>query len=218
MNNDEIESKIPSKCPKCGSDLQERTGKYGKFLGCTNFPQCRYTFDLSGNTTEIKCPSCGKNLRFRSSTYGRFLSCSGYPDCKFAFNPNFSEHPDVFCPKCGKTLEMKTENNNKYLSCPDGDFSIDWVEDKDVLEKQKNYPKCPNCNGDLIKRTGKFGTFLGCSNYPNCKFTFDPENDNQAELTCPECGKKLEIRQGQYGTFVGCSGFPDCRYIFDLRK
>ncbi|MFX0106600.1 MAG: type I DNA topoisomerase, partial [Candidatus Hodarchaeota archaeon] len=98
----------PDKCPQCGGALEERSGKYGKFLGCVNFPQCRYTFDLTGDTTNIKCPNCGKNLRFRSSAYGRFLSCSGYPECKFAFNPGFSDHPNIFCPKCGKTLELKT--------------------------------------------------------------------------------------------------------------
>ena len=111
MNNNEIQLKIPSKCPKCGSDLEERTGKYGKFLGCIKFPECRYTFDLSGDTTNIKCPDCEKSLKFRSSRYGRFLNCSGYPECKFAYNPNFSEHPEIFCPKCGKTLEMKTDEH-----------------------------------------------------------------------------------------------------------
>ncbi len=43
MKSNEIESDIPNKCPKCGSELKERTGKYGKFLGCTKFPECRYT-------------------------------------------------------------------------------------------------------------------------------------------------------------------------------
>ena len=47
MKSNEIESDIPKKCPECGSELVERTGKYGKFIGCTNFPECRYTYDLS---------------------------------------------------------------------------------------------------------------------------------------------------------------------------
>ncbi|MFX1528942.1 MAG: type I DNA topoisomerase [Promethearchaeota archaeon] len=210
----------PEKCPQCGGNLEERRGRYGKFLGCINFPQCRYTFDLSESTIDIKCPNCGKNLRFRSSTYGIFLSCSGYPDCKFAYNPNFSDYPEIFCSKCGKKLEMKTEGDKKYLSCtgdPDCDFMLEWVENTEFPEKRKNYPKCPICNSDLVKRSGKFGNFLGCGSYPNCKFAFNPEMENQLGLTCPECGKKLEIRQGQYGMFVGCSGYPDCKYTFDLR-
>ncbi len=140
IKSNENESNIPSKCTKCGSELEERSGKYGKFLGCTNFPQCRYTYDLSGNTTNIKCPDCGKDLRFRNSKYGRFLSCSGYPDCKFAFNPEFKDQKVPFCPECGKTLEMLKTDNNKFLSCtgsPECNFKLEWVDDKEALGEKR---------------------------------------------------------------------------------
>jgi len=52
----------PDKCPQCGGALEERSGKYGKFLGCSNFPQCRYTYDLS-EQIKIECPKYGKLLK-----------------------------------------------------------------------------------------------------------------------------------------------------------
>ncbi len=90
MKSNEIESDIPKKCPKCGSELKERTGKYGKFIGCTKFPECLYTYDL-GKHFKVLCPKCGKKLKLRKGRYERFLSCSGYPECKFTFNPEFRE-------------------------------------------------------------------------------------------------------------------------------
>ena len=221
MKSNELGFNIPNKCPKCGSELEEREGKYGKFLGCSKFPECRYTYDLSGDTTEVKCPECGKNLRFRSSKYGRFLSCSGFPDCNFAFNPNFKDYPDIYCPKCNKPLELEIIEEKKYLVCkgkPQCEFKIDWLDLQESLLKQFNYPKCPDCGNDLVKRSGKYGYFLSCISYSNCRFAFNPELENQRVLKCPECNKVLDIKLGKDGKFVGCSGYPECRYIFDLRN
>ncbi len=223
MESNENESEVPKKCPKCGSDLVEREGKYGKFLGCTNFPECRYTYDLSVETTGIQCPDCGKNLRFRSSQYGRFLSCSGYPECKFAYNPEFKEHPDIFCPKCGKVLEMKINEteSEKYLACtghPECDFRLDWGDAAEEVGKKQVYPQCPKCGRDLVKRRSKYGFFLGCSSYPECRFAFNPEFEDRENIFCPECGQALFVKEGKYGKFVGCSGFPECKYTFDLRS
>jgi ssDNA-binding Zn-finger/Zn-ribbon topoisomerase 1/RecB family exonuclease len=80
-------------CPLCGGQLQERNGKFGPFLGCSNFPQCRYTLDLSfhkGNLAENPevegkdiCPECGSLLKKRNGKYGAFMGCSNYPECRF---------------------------------------------------------------------------------------------------------------------------------------
>ena len=75
----ENNSEIPEVCPNCGSPLEEREGKYGKFLGCTKFPECRFIFDLTP-PTRIKCPDCGKNLKWKGGKMGRFLGCTGYPE------------------------------------------------------------------------------------------------------------------------------------------
>lgn len=74
-------------CPDCGSPLSERKGKFGKFLGCTGFPECKYTFDLGKKVEEIEgdmiCPECGSPLRKRKGKFGEFFGCSSYPQCTF---------------------------------------------------------------------------------------------------------------------------------------
>ncbi|MCP4216497.1 MAG: DUF2800 domain-containing protein [bacterium] len=80
-------------CPKCGGHLRKRKGKYGDFMGCGNYPQCNYTYNLapSGQAetvtpeTEGKyiCPECGSLLKEKKGKYGTFIGCSGYPNCRF---------------------------------------------------------------------------------------------------------------------------------------
>ena len=76
-------------CPKCGSLLKRRKGKFGEFLGCTGFPHCRYTMDVKEfenvdrDGSEI-CPECGGTLRERKGRFGTFFGCSNYPRCRYS--------------------------------------------------------------------------------------------------------------------------------------
>lgn len=73
------------------------------------------------------------------------------------------------------------------------------------------YDDCPRCSGTLVKRYSEHGAFLGCSNFPRCRFTFDkPES-------CPRCGSgELKKRSGRKGYFLGCSRYPNCHYTREL--
>jgi len=79
-------------CPQCGSPLMERTGKFGRFLGCTAFPECRYAINLEKGGSEPGketpeheiCPECGSRLRERKGKFGTFIGCSGYPGCRYS--------------------------------------------------------------------------------------------------------------------------------------
>ena len=79
--------------------------------------------------------------------------------------------------------------------------------------------KCPECGNDLVYRNGRFGRFIACSNFPECRYLRPLEENKKPapEPTgemCPECGKPLVKRMSRYKTeFVACSGFPKCRYI-----
>jgi len=79
--------KTDEKCPKCGAILLLREGRYGKFLGCSGFPKCKYTRPLSPKKvvqeTDEKCPKCGATLVIREGRYGKFLGCSKFPKCKY---------------------------------------------------------------------------------------------------------------------------------------
>ncbi|MFX1346073.1 MAG: UvrD-helicase domain-containing protein [Promethearchaeota archaeon] len=73
---------LPRFCEQCGNPLTIRKGPYGGFLGCTKYPKCKYTFNLSGDTPVI-CPNCGSPLIVRKGKYGTFLGCTNYPRCKY---------------------------------------------------------------------------------------------------------------------------------------
>jgi len=78
-------------------------------------------------------------------------------------------------------------------------------------------PSCPECGAALLPRNGKSGPFLGCSNYPDCKFSRPLHNGPLPQKVlegsaCPECGAPLALKQGRYGLFIGCTRFPECQH------
>lgn len=83
---------------------------------------------------------------------------------------------------------------------------------------EKNKPKqtgevCPNCNSPLVIRTGKYGKFVACSNYPTCKYVKKEEKAIVEVGTCPECGNKIIEKRTKKGKiFYGCSNYPTCKY------
>ena len=97
-------------CPKCGKPLLIKTGRFGKFVACSGYPECRFTQNFQIKTG-AKCPQCGKELIQRITKKKRtFYGCSGYPDCKFA--TNFKPVPTP-CPQCGSLLTQR----GKQVKC-----------------------------------------------------------------------------------------------------
>jgi len=76
---------LPKFCDQCGKHLAIRKGPYGGFLGCTGYPKCKFTFNLSDDNLVI-CPSCRSPLIVRKGQYGMFLGCTNYPKCKFSID------------------------------------------------------------------------------------------------------------------------------------
>jgi len=126
-----ILGKSEEKCSECGSEMVVRVGRYGKFLSCIKFPECKGMKDLSGGEEELdmkkyykpkECPECKSNMVLKNGKYGKFWACEKYPECKGIVSLLLNE-------------------------------------------------KCPECGHHLVERRGKWGrTFIGCSNYPNCKY------------------------------------------------
>jgi DNA topoisomerase I len=102
------------KCPKCGRPMAVKSGRFGKFLACTGYPECKSTkpFQIK---TGAKCPECGKELVQRiSKKRKRFYGCSGYPDCKFA---TFMQPVPKPCPQCGGLMVTQKNKTVKCLKC-----------------------------------------------------------------------------------------------------
>ncbi|RDI38049.1 type I DNA topoisomerase [Aquicella lusitana] len=107
-------------CPDCGGALKIKHGRYGKFIGCSNYPKCKHIESLNKPTdTGVECPECkqGKMVK-RQSRKGRiFFSCSRYPDCKYAV---WNEPINQSCPKCAWPMltVKKTKKRGTELVCP----------------------------------------------------------------------------------------------------
>ena len=91
-------------CEKCGKPMVIKSGRYGKFLACSGFPDCRNTRPLVKDTGGL-CPLCGGHMLLRKSAKGRvYYGCSNYPNCKFM---TWDEPVPETCPQCGATLFKK---------------------------------------------------------------------------------------------------------------
>ncbi|TSC71473.1 MAG: DNA topoisomerase I, partial [Parcubacteria group bacterium Gr01-1014_70] len=96
-------------CDKCGKPMVIKNGRFGKFLACSGFPECRNTKRLPGDTLGIKCPSCknGDLIQRRSKRGKMFYGCSAYPNCNFAL---WDRPTGDTCPKCGSMMVEKGKN------------------------------------------------------------------------------------------------------------
>lgn len=80
--------------------------------------------------------------------------------------------------------------------------------------------KCPECNEELVKRKGRFGEFIACSSYPECKYTRAIEDDESEEIdeVCEKCNSKMIIKYGKNGKFLACSNYPECKNTKSLKN
>ena len=160
-------------CEKCGKPMVIKIGRYGKFLACTGYPECKNTKPLDGAGTAPaapepigeKCPQCGSDLVKRHGRYGEFVGCSAYPKCKYIKK----EASQIFgsCPECGQgKITGKRSRRGFFYGCdryPDCKFAL-WGKPL-IKEGQTEPEKCPQCGSivvygpkDTIKCSAK-----GCS-------------------------------------------------------
>jgi len=104
-------------------------------------------------------------------------------------------------------------------------FHANLVTKEKEVEKHVEHldEKCPTCGNGLVIKFGRFGKFVACSTYPECKFTRPmPEEqkiieENSGEI-CDKCGKPMVVKFGRFGSFLGCSGYPECKGIKKIIK
>ncbi|HJS25791.1 MAG TPA: type I DNA topoisomerase [Actinomycetota bacterium] len=100
---------LDENCPECGRPLQRRFGRFGPFIGCSGYPDCRYIKKEPPTSTGVRCPQCGEgDIVIRRTRFGLMYGCERYPDCDFAVN-----HPpdaDHACPECGSLLVRRPKS------------------------------------------------------------------------------------------------------------
>ena len=192
-------------CERCGSAMVYKLARGQRFLGCSKYPECKFTMpvDEAGKPIvleeEIACDLCGGRMRPKSGRRGVFLACENYPECKFT-----------------RPLPEEEARRKKLL---------------EKLSADGRLPRCDKCGAPMELKMGPRGPFLGCSTYPKCSFTMSikkaqrergetqAEADPEAEHgTCPRCGKPLTLRKGKKGKFLGCSGYPECPHTENLPR
>ena len=126
---------IGRECPECGAPLLKVHGRYGTFIACSNYPECKYKESLKEEPqkTGEKCPECGGDLVIKSGRYGRFIACSNYPKCKYTAPITYGK-----CPKCGEgeVVERRSKKGKRFYGCsryPECDF----VSSKPPEERKK---------------------------------------------------------------------------------
>ena len=109
--SDEVTDEV---CPKCGKPMIVKHGRFGKFIACSGYPECKHTASFQVKLG-VKCPECGSELVQKVSKKKRiFYGCSNYPDCRFAINTKPLPQP---CPKCGGLLTVYRGKQTKCTKC-----------------------------------------------------------------------------------------------------
>jgi DNA topoisomerase-1 len=203
MKKKKVEA-IPTdeKCENCGAGMVIKFGRFGQFLACSNYPECRTTREIAkpssgdtagdgagasaktggsgdgvaaeGEETEV-CELCSKPMALKRGRFGQFLGCTGYPDCRNI---------------------RKIDRKGVVAAAP---VPLDET--------------CPVDGAHLVRRQGRFGEFVSCSNYPTCKFI----KRETTGIACPRAGCKGEIvvKKSKRGkAFYGCSEYPKCDAVY----
>jgi len=134
--------------------------------------------DVKGERTptDIRCEQCGSAMEIRWGRFGKFLSCTAYPECKNA-------------------KMFRKDEEGKIM-----------VEESPSIDE-----RCPQCESPMVVKEGRYGKFLACSRYPDCKGT----KSISIGVECPQpgCGGSLVQRRTKKGRiFFGCNKYPDCRF------
>ena len=189
-------------CENCGSPMVIKFGRYGQFLACSRYPECRTTRELAkpagnngrdgdkavasdetnaagnGEAVEVEqetCELCGKPMALKRGRFGQFLGCTGYPECR----------------------NIRKISKSGTVAPPP--VPLD--------------EKCPVDGAQLVKRFGRFGEFISCSNYPKCKYI--KQETTGAKCTRPGCGGEIVVKKSRRGkVFYGCANYPKCETVF----
>ncbi len=139
--------------------------------------------------TDEKCERCGSPLVLKWGKHGSFFACSAYK-------------------KDDPTSCTFTKENP--INLPD----LDTAEMPETTSEEY----CENCGRVMVLKRGRFGQFMACTGYPDCKTTRRLDQgkrvpDVPLDEVCPQCGRTMVLRHGRYGEFISCSGYPECKYI-----
>jgi DNA topoisomerase-1 len=163
MESEKIGVETGEACPECGKPLIERRGRFGKFVACSSYPECKYTRDLGGKErpedepTNETCPKCEKPMVIKHGRFGRFIACSGYPECKTTKPVTLG----IKCPQdgcVGEIVQRRSRRGKIFYGCsayPDCKF---------VLWQRPLAEACPKCQAPfIVERAARGRSWRSCA-------------------------------------------------------
>lgn len=245
---------IQEACPECHSPMSVKFARGRSFLGCSAYPKCKATKPLPAGVyvekprpeeAGVRCDKCGRGMVIRRSRRGPFLSCSGFPRCRNAMPLEKKEHLETLeaegrIPAAPPELAVNGKAGKRgakagrgtvdvaSLGAPPPGFA--WTRTgRPVVEvwPEGTLP-CPQCQGEMTLKSGRYGPYFSCTRYPKCSFVANLRGEAKkraeaesptpsrpkpvaTDIPCAECGATMVIRQGRTGAFLGCSTYPKCK-------
>jgi len=150
-------------CENCGRVMVLKRGRFGQFMACTGYPDCKTTrrLDQGKKVPDIPldelCPKCGRNMMIRHGRFGEFTACSGYPECKYVKQ----NYIGVKCPECkeGDLVEKRARKGNTFYGCGN------YPKCKFTSAHKPMAEKCPSCGSEyLVEKNLKAGPVIACPN------------------------------------------------------
>jgi DNA topoisomerase-1 len=144
------EVETEEKCPECGKPLIIKLGRFGKFLACSGFPECKFRKPLEEagekeepEVSDEKCPKCSGHLVYRKGRFGKFLGCENFPKCDFT--KQLESTPSVKCPNCkdGQLVMKRTRRGKPFWGCSN------YPKCKTAFWNEPVDKKCPQCKAIL---------------------------------------------------------------------
>ena len=152
---------------------------------------------LPAEETDMVCEKCGARMIVKEGRYGKFAACPNYPQCRNT-KPLAAKNADDSDIETSETSNAEDRN---------GEHSAKEAQKQPAVADFK----CEKCGGDMVLRSGKYGSFYACANYPKCKFTKQKVKD--IGVSCPKCGKKIIVKSGRNkAVFYSCEGYPECDF------
>jgi len=183
-------------CENCGAGMVIKFGRFGQFLACANYPECKTTREVASKRTaasaspagengevqtEVEevpsCELCGKDMALKRGRFGAFYGCTGYPECKNI---------------------RKIDKKSGLTTTVAPPVELDEI--------------CPKDGAKLVIRTGRFGEFISCSNYPKCDYI----KRETLGIACPKCKTgEIAVKKSKRGkAFYGCTNYPKCDAVY----
>jgi DNA topoisomerase-1 len=171
-----------------------------------------------------KCPQCGKKLKLR-------MGKNGYPGCTFTQNipdpeedvVDVSEIENTTCDECGSPMKLRqSRTGSTFLGCsayPKCRSVINVAVAGGKAEARPDEPtgeSCPRCGHALVRRHGRYGAYVSCSNYPACRYK-PPKPIKDTGVRCPKDGGIIAERRGRFRPFYGCVNYPACDFSLSVR-